>query len=154
MSETEKTPSAVAAVPALPAEEALDHFSRRLRYETDCWDTHESLRQEATDFVVLDVRGPALYRQGHVPGAINLPHGKITERRMSEWDEDMLFIVYCAGPHCNGANKAAVRLSKLGRPVKEMIGGITGWLDEGFLLAKGEEPSSVTETEGGLAEAV
>jgi rhodanese-related sulfurtransferase len=45
-------------------------------------------------------------------------------------------VVYCAGPHCNGATKAAVRLARLGRPVKEMIGGITGWQDEGFDLVR------------------
>jgi rhodanese-related sulfurtransferase len=47
---------------------------------------------------------------------------------------DTLFVVYCAGPHCNATEKAAIRLAKLGRPVKKMIGGITGWLDEGFSL--------------------
>jgi len=41
-----------------------------------------------------------------------------------------------AGPHCNATEKAAVRLAKLGRPVKKMIGGVTGWLDEGFDLIK------------------
>jgi len=30
-----------------------------------------------------------------------------------------------------------VRLARLGRPVKEMIGGIAGWLDEGFALERG-----------------
>ncbi len=85
----------------------------------------------------MDVRNSALYDKSHVPGAINLPHGKITEERMSEWPTDMLFVVYCAGPHCNGANKAAVRLARLGRPVKEMIGGMTGWADEGFEFATG-----------------
>jgi len=44
-------------------------------------------------------------------------------------------VTYCAGPHCNGAARAAIRLAKLGRPVKIMTGGITGWLDEGFALA-------------------
>jgi rhodanese-related sulfurtransferase len=48
-----------------------------------------------------------------------------------------LFVVYCAGPHCNGAARAAVRLARLGRPVKLMAGGITGWIDEGFELAIG-----------------
>jgi hypothetical protein len=38
--------------------------------------------------------------------------------------------------HCNGTEKAAIRLAKLGRPVKKMIGGVTGWLDEGFNLIK------------------
>jgi rhodanese-related sulfurtransferase len=53
---------------------------------------------------------------------------------MAGFPPDTLFVVYCAGPHCNGANRAAVRLARLGLPVKEMIGGITGWLDEGFAL--------------------
>jgi rhodanese-related sulfurtransferase len=35
-------------------------------------------------------------------------------------------------PHCNGADRAAVRLSRLGRFVKKMIGGIQGWKDEGY----------------------
>jgi rhodanese-related sulfurtransferase len=50
-----------------------------------------------------------------------------------------VFVTYCAGPHCNGAARAAIRLAKLGRPVKIMTGGITGWLDEGFDLAQGGE---------------
>lgn len=131
----EATPSAVAAVPAAPSDRALAHFSALLAYETDCWDVHASLAAGARDFVLLDVRGPELFARGHVPGALNLPHGKITERRMAEWPGDTLFVVYCAGPHCNGADKAAVRLARLGRPVKRMIGGATGWLDEGFALA-------------------
>jgi rhodanese-related sulfurtransferase len=43
-------------------------------------------------------------------------------------------VVYCVGPHCNATEKAAIRLASLGRPVKKMIGGITGWLDEGFTI--------------------
>ena len=136
-------PSPVAAIPAAAAEDALAHFSRRLSFETDCWDTHESLAAGADDFVLLDVRGPGLYAAGHVPGALNLPHGKIVERTLARWPGGTLFVVYCAGPHCNGANRAAVRLAALGRPVKEMIGGVTGWLDEGFALARGEAPGSV-----------
>ncbi|WP_102224493.1 rhodanese-like domain-containing protein [Acidimangrovimonas sediminis] len=132
--------SAVAEVPAASAEEALAHFSRRLSFETDCDDTHGALRSGRVDFVLLDVRAPDRYARGHVPGAINLPRGKMTERRMSQWPDDTLFVVYCAGPHCNGANKAAVVLARQGRPVKEMIGGITGWLDEGFALTEGSEP--------------
>jgi 3-mercaptopyruvate sulfurtransferase SseA len=70
--------------------------------------------------------------KGHVQGAINIPHGKMTASKMSEYPKERTFVVYCAGPHCNGANKAAVRLARLGLPVKMMIGGVTGWIDEGF----------------------
>lgn len=126
--------SPVTETPPAPASEALAWFGSRLKYETDCWDVHEAMASGAADFVLLDVRSPALCAKGHVPGAINLPHGKMIESRMRHWDIETLFVVYCAGPHCNGADKAARRLSGLGRPVKLMIGGITGWIDEGFSL--------------------
>ena len=143
-----KKPNNVTAVPAAPSQEAETHFTRRLTFETDCWDVHDALSRGADDFVLLDVRSPELYEAGHVPGAINLPHARIVERNLTGWDESKLFVVYCAGPHCNGANKAAVRLARLGRPVKEMIGGVTGWLDEGFALAMGVDVGDVREVEG------
>jgi rhodanese-related sulfurtransferase len=37
--------------------------------------------------------------------------------------------VYCWGPGCNGATKAAMQLSALGFPVKEMIGGMEYWAE-------------------------
>ncbi|CAO3420598.1 rhodanese-like domain-containing protein [Azospirillum doebereinerae] len=134
-------PSPVAEIPAAPSDLAAEHFARRLSLETDCWDVQDSMKSGAADFVLLDVRGPAAYAAGHAPGAINLPHGKITARRMEEWEEGTLFVVYCAGPHCNGADRAAWRLARLGRPVKLMIGGMTGWADEGFAVATGNESS-------------
>ena len=88
----------------------------------------------------LDVRGPRLYAAGHVAGAVNIPHRTMTAERMAQYPKDTAFVVYCAGPHCNGANKAAIRLARLGYPVKEMIGGITGWLDEEFALEPTAEP--------------
>lgn len=126
-------PNAVTAVPAAPSEAAKAHFAAIFTFETDCWDVHEAMGAGA-DFVLLDVRGPALFAKGHVPGAINLPHGKIIASKMAHWPQSTLFVVYCAGPHCNGAARAAVRLADLGRPVKTMPGGIIGWLDEGFEL--------------------
>jgi len=128
--------SHVTEVQAAAPGEALAHFEARLRFETDCWDVHESLASGAADFVLLDVRSPEAFANGHADGAVNLPHKLITEERMQAFRQDSTFVVYCAGPHCNGANKAAVRLARLGYPVKEMIGGVTGWLDEGFELVK------------------
>ena len=118
---------------------ALAHFERRLGVETDCSDVHESLTSGA-DFVLVDVRGPKLYAAGHVPGAVNIPHRTITAEHMAQYPADTAFVVYCAGPHCNGANKAAIRLARLGYRVKEMIGGITGWRDEAFALERSADP--------------
>lgn len=130
--------NSVTNVPAASSIDALAHFQRQFAYETDCWDTHDAMRGANPGFVLLDVRGPGLYADGHVPGAINLPHAKIIESKLEKWPKDTLFVTYCAGPHCNGAARAALRLANLGRPVKIMAGGITGWLDEGFQLETGE----------------
>ena len=130
-------PNSVTAVPAAPSEAAIHHFESQLTFETDCWDTHEAMQTVDPGFVLLDVRGPALYEQGHVPGAINIPHGKLIAAKMREYPRETLFVTYCAGPHCNGAARGAARLARLGYSVKLMAGGITGWIDEGFKLARG-----------------
>ena len=128
--------NAVITVPAAPSDLALRHFENQFAYETDCWDTHAALAGGEPGFVLIDARGPQMYAQGHVPGAVNIPHAKIIASRMDAYAPATLFVVYCAGPHCNGAARAAVRLAQLGRPVKLMVGGITGWLDEGFELIR------------------
>lgn len=126
--------SHVTAIPAADSIAALAHFEASFRYETDCWDVHDAISSGRQDFVLLDVRGTEKYATGHVPGALDLAHRKIIGSKIAEFPDGTLFVVYCAGPHCNGAARAAVRLAQLGRPVKLMTGGITGWLDEGFAL--------------------
>jgi rhodanese-related sulfurtransferase len=128
--------SRVLEVAAAPRQDAFEHFSRKLEFETDCSDVHSTFVSGTVDFVLLDVRSDQLYRSGHVPGAVSLPVLSISEEPLLNFPANTNFVVYCAGPHCNGANKAAIRLARLGRPVKEMIGGVTGWLDEGFALEK------------------
>ncbi len=131
---TRPTSSAVSRPAAADSADALTHFEGLLQFETDCWDVYHAISNGRQDFVLLDVRGETLFGRGHIAGAVNLPHSRINENSLSAYDNATLFVVYCAGPHCNGADKAAVRLAKLQRPVKKMIGGITGWLDEGFGL--------------------
>ena len=129
-------PTAVTTIAAAPSAIARDHFATTFTFETDCWDVHDALSRQP-DFVLLDVRSPSMFAEGHVAGAVSLPHGKITRSKLEQWPQDTLFVTYCAGPHCNGAARGALRLAELGRPVKIMAGGVTGWLDEGFELSRG-----------------
>jgi rhodanese-related sulfurtransferase len=67
----------------------------------------------------------------------------IVERALQSYPASTLFVEYCSRPHCNGADRAALRIARLGRKVKKMIGGIEGWKDEGLGLAPG--PADVRE---------
>lgn len=129
--------SSVSRPDPAPSNEALAHFQSLLRFETDCWDVHHALSHGRQDFVLLDVRGEQAFRHAHIVGACNLPHPRINAAALSCYPADTLFVVYCAGPHCNATEKAAIRLARLGRPVKKMIGGVTGWQDEGLELVSG-----------------
>ena len=123
------------SIPFADAATAEAHFARLLELETDCWDVHESMASGDPGFVLLQTNGTAeSFAASHVPGAVHLPHADITAERMAEWPEGTHFVVYCSGPHCNGADKGALKLARLGIPVKKMIGGKVGWLDEGFEL--------------------
>lgn len=126
--------------PAASPETALAHFTQRLAFETDCSDVHASQQAGDVDYVLVDVRAETAYAAGHVPGAINIPHRSMSAEFMAGYPRDTLFVVYCAGPHCNGVHRAAVRLAGLGFAVKEMLGGVTGWLDEGLSLSSAQSP--------------
>lgn len=119
-----------------PAESsvALSHFQTLLEFETDCWDVHYAIHNDLHDFVLLDVRAIEVAKKGYIEGAIFMPHSTITKENLSQYPEETVFVVYCAGPHCNATEKAAIRLARLNRPVKKMIGGVMGWIDEGFEL--------------------
>lgn len=136
-------PSPVIQDVATDSRAAVRHFAASLPFEADCWDVHEALTGEV-DFVLLDVRSAECYARGHVPGAVHLPQRKIIESRLASYPRETVFVVYCAGPHCNGAQRSALRLAQLGRPVKLMIGGMTGWLDEGFAVAHGAQAEPAT----------
>lgn len=134
--------SIVSRPQAAPSAEALAHFESLLKFETDCWDVHHAISNQRKDFVLLDVRSAQMYAEGHLPEAESMPHPRIRPETLENYPGDTLFVVYCAGPHCNGADKAAIRLAQQGRPVKKMIGGVTGWIDEGFGLVSADSAAA------------
>ena len=123
----------VTKIPFASTDKASSHFGALLSLETDCWDVHATMNGRGADFVLIQASAsPESFAEKHIPGAIHMPSHLMSEESLAEFSADTKFVVYCAGPHCNGADKAAVRLSRLGRSVKKMIGGIEGWKDEGF----------------------
>ncbi len=126
--------SLIHETPAAPPAAAQRYFAQKLAYETDCWTVHESLKAAHPDFVVIDVRGPAEFARGHLPGAINIAHLKDVGPSLRRYPEGTIFVVYGAGPHCSRADRAAEQIAEARLPVKTTIGGIVGWREEGFVL--------------------
>ena len=122
--------SAVTEIPAALPEVAHRHFAARLDVETDAADVAADLKAGTMPYTVIDVRSQRAWHHGHIPGAISSPAPQITAEIAASLPEGLL-VVYCWGPGCNGAHKAAYKLSRHGRQVKEMIGGFEYWAREG-----------------------
>ena len=110
---------------------AIAHFSAKLAFETDVSDVHIAIEKKHA-VTVVDTRTLESWTAGHIPGAVHLPTGKIRHRAEGLIPRDKPVIVYCWGPGCNGATKAALAFAELGYDVKEMIGGFEYWAREGF----------------------
>jgi phage shock protein E len=77
--------------------------------------------------VVLDVRTPKEFAEGHVPGAINISHDQL-EGRLSELDDDRDrdVVVYCRSGHRAGI--ALDMLEKAGfKRLYHLEGDYMGW---------------------------
>jgi rhodanese-related sulfurtransferase len=112
--------------------DAIAHFRGRLAVEADVSDVAAALAASEPGFVLVDTRSDESWTQGHVPGAMHLPRRRIAAEAAERIPAGTPVVVYCWGPGCNGATRAALEFALLGYPVKEMIGGFEYWVREGF----------------------
>lgn len=83
----------------------------------------EKIMQEEKDYIILDVRTPEEYEEGHIPHAINIPNETISTKEISELpNKEQLILVYCRSG--NRSKQAAGKLSKLGYNKIELIFGV------------------------------
>lgn len=115
--------------PAAVSKQAVEFFSTKLACETDCSDVYADIKSGNKNYYLLDVRSKEAFDKSHAITAVSMPHSEINHESFAGYDQNTLFVVYCWGPGCNGATKAALKISRLGFRVKEMIGGIHYWED-------------------------
>jgi rhodanese-related sulfurtransferase len=79
------------------------------------------------DFVVLDVRTPAEFAGGHLPGALNVDiQARDFETRVESLDRRKTFLVYCRSG--NRSTKAVQTMERMGfQSVYHMTEGVIGW---------------------------
>lgn len=84
------------------------------------------------DFVVLDVRTPGEFAQGHLEGAVLVDYRSAGFREeMAGLDRTKTYLVYCRTG--NRSTRALGIMSELGfRSYYHLEGGITRWAEEGL----------------------
>jgi rhodanese-related sulfurtransferase len=82
----------------------------------------------------VDCRQPKYHAQGTLPGAVNIPHQEILDRRPSRERSTVLF---CNGPQCTATPRAVAALLAAGHPATSLLyyrGGIHDWVTLGLPL--------------------
>lgn len=82
---------------------------------------------------VIDVREPAEFREGHVPGATNIPMGQLTAR-LGEIDPNRPVHVVCASG--NRSSAMADVLTANGFDAMNVAGGTRAWIRSGRPIEK------------------
>ena len=82
---------------------------------------------------VVDVREPAEFGEGHVPGATNIPMGQLTAR-LGEIDRDRPVHVVCASGNRSSAITEVLTAS--GFDAINVAGGTSAWIRSGRPIEK------------------
>lgn len=89
----------------------------------------DSMMDEETGYIILDVRTAQEYSEKHIPGAINIPNETIGTEDIPELpDKEQLILVYCRSG--NRSKQASEKLVKLGYTNIVEFGGINDWTGE------------------------
>ncbi len=85
-----------------------------------------------TEFIILDVRSPEEYAEGHIKGAVNVNYnGHDFEKEIELLDKKHAYLVCCrSGRRSSNAVKL---MNKMGfNDVKNLSGGIQKWSKKGL----------------------
>jgi len=88
---------------------------------------------------VLDVRPAEEYASGHIPGAINVPVGKL-ESFLSRLPKRKEIVAYCRGPYCLMSFEAVEKLRKHGLRARRLENGLPEWRAAGLPVVQDAEP--------------
>ena len=98
-------------------------------YRQISMDAAVKMMKDEKNYIILDVRRPDEYAEGHIPGAINVPNEEIGTAEIAELpDKAQLILVYCRSGR--RSKEASEKLVKLGYTNIVEFGGILDWKGE------------------------
>ena len=98
-------------------------------YRQISMDEAVGMMREENNYIILDVRRPDEYAEGHIPGAINVPNEEIGTEEIAELsDKTQLILVYCRSGR--RSKEASEKLVELGYTNIVEFGGILDWKGE------------------------
>ena len=105
---------------------ATNNSSNFSSYQQVDAETAKKLMDTEDDYVILDARTQAEYDEGHIPGAILIPHDTVaTAAEDALPDKGQLILVYCRSGH--RSTQAPQPLGDLGYTNVVEFGGINSW---------------------------
>ena len=97
--------------------------------------------RESAEILILDVRDTNEFQQGHIPGALNIPLGRISDARRIIKNKNTHIYVYCLSG--SRSKRAVAALKKAGYTNARSIGGINRY--KGGLEKGGKDPITLDE---------
>ncbi len=98
-------------------------------YRQISMDEAAAMMARETDYIILDVRRPDEFTEGHIPNAINVANETIGTAEIPELpDKEQLIMVYCRSGR--RSKEASEKLVKLGYTNIVEFGGILDWMGE------------------------
>ena len=95
-------------------------------YKQISQDEAMKIMEEESGFLIVDVRRPDEFAEGHIEGAINVPNEEIADEMPEELpDKDQLLLIYCRTGR--RSKEASEKLAKIGYTNIYEIGGINTW---------------------------
>lgn len=108
---------------------ACGSASSELSFQQISMDAAITQMAEEDNSILLDVRTPEEFADGHIPGAINIPNESIGENDITELpDKEQRIYVYCRSG--NRSKQASAKLVNLGYTNVIEIGGIIDYHGE------------------------
>ena len=106
-----------------------DPGSSSLGYRQISMDEAIKMMKDEKNYIILDVRRPDEYAEGHIPGAINVPNEEIGTTEIAELpDKSQMILVYCRSGR--RSKEASEKLVKLGYTNIVEFGGIQDYEGE------------------------